>query len=351
MPVRSEAPFRPGRDEAPARPELFPRLKGTSPPIELLRKRIGQVARTPLAVLISGETGTGKEAVARTLHELSGRTGPFVPVDCAALSTSLVETELFGHERGAFTGANQRREGLVYAARGGTFFLDEVGELPMETQTRLLRLLEGGTYRPVGDTAERRAEIRVLAASWRDLRKGIAEGTFREDLYHRLSIVELHVPALRDRPDDVEALFEAFVRDGSGGRKPPTLEPAVRIHLRRWPWPGNVRELRNVAQYVAAMTPGSSVRMEDLPPALLRPPPEVPTTALPMVFPASEIRIDLDYMEARRLFLDDFQQRYVEAVLHAHDGNVSAAARAAGMDRRSIQRIQKRARTGGRTGA
>ena len=120
----------------------FPRLKGISAPIEQLRKRIGQVARTPLPVLIAGETGTGKEAVARTLHELSGRAGPFVPVDCAALSTQLVETELFGHERGAFTGANQRREGLVYAARGGTFFLDEVGELPMETQTRLLRLLQ-----------------------------------------------------------------------------------------------------------------------------------------------------------------------------------------------------------------
>lgn len=333
-----------------ARTYDFARLKGGSAAIEQLRRRLAQVARTPLPVLISGETGTGKEAVARTLHELSGRTGPFVPVDCAALSTSLVETELFGHERGAFTGANTRREGLVYAARGGTFFLDEVGELPLETQTRLLRLLEAGTYRPVGDTAERRAEIRVVAASWRDLRRGISEGRFREDLYHRLSIVELKVPALRDRPEDVEDLFEAFVREGcaQAGRQPPALEPGVRIHLRRWPWPGNVRELRNVAQYVAAMTPGARVRMEDLPPALLRPPPEVPDTALPMIFPASEIRVDLAYMDARRLFLDDFQQRYVEAVLHAHDGNVSAAARAAGMDRRSIQRIQKRARTGGR---
>jgi sigma-54-specific transcriptional regulator len=328
----------------------FARLRGVSGAIELLRKRIQQVARTPLPVLIAGETGTGKEAVARTLHELSGRTGPFVPVDCAALSTQLVETELFGHERGAFTGANQRREGLVYAARGGTFFLDEVGELPMETQTRLLRLLEAGTYRPVGDTAERRADLRVVAASWRDLRKGIAEGRFREDLYHRLSIVELKVPSLRDRPEDVDDLFEMFVRDActQSGRQAPLLEPAVRIHLRRWPWPGNVRELRNVAQYVAAMTAGARIRMEDLPPALMRPPPEVPDTALPMIFPASEIRVDLDYMDARRMFLDDFQQRYVEAVLHAHDGNVSAAARAAGMDRRSIQRIQKRARTGPR---
>jgi DNA-binding NtrC family response regulator len=312
-----------------------------------LRRQLVQVARTPLPVLIAGETGTGKEAVARTLHELSVRTGPFVPVDCAALSTSLVETELFGHERGAFTGANQRREGLVYAARGGTFFLDEVGELPMDTQTRLLRLLEQGTYRPVGDQSERKADIRVVAATWRDLRQGIHRGSFREDLYHRLSIVELRVPPLRERVDDIDLLFEGFMRESVGAdRLPPTLEPAVRVHLRRWPWPGNVRELRNVAQYVAAMTPGGRVRMEDLPPSLLRPPPEVPGTTLPMVFPASEIRIDLPYMEARRLFLDDFQQRYVEAVLEAHEGNVSAAARAAGMDRRSIQRIVRRGRSG-----
>jgi DNA-binding NtrC family response regulator len=325
----------------------LPRLSGTSPTMELLRKRLLQVARTPLPVLIAGETGTGKEAVARTLHELSARTGPFVPIDCAALSHQLVETELFGHERGAFTGANQRREGLVYAARGGTFFLDEVGELPMDTQTRLLRLLENSTYRPVGDQVERKADIRVVAATWRDLRTRVARGEFREDLYHRLSIVELRVPSLRERLEDIDALFEMFTREACerAGRQAPGLEPAVRVHLRRWPWPGNVRELRNVAQYCAAMTPGSRVRMEDLPPALMRPPPEVPDVTLPMVFPASEIRIDLPYMDARRLFLDDFQQRYVEAVLEAHEGNVSAAARAAGMDRRSIQRIQKRART------
>ncbi|MEQ1570980.1 MAG: sigma 54-interacting transcriptional regulator, partial [Myxococcota bacterium] len=266
----------------------------------------------------------------------------------AARSSQLVETEVVGHERGAFTGANQRREGLVYAARGGTFFLDEVGELPLETQTRLLRLLESSTYRPVGDTLERKADIRVIAATWRDLRKGVAEGTFREDLYHRLTIVELVVPPLRDRPEDVELLLSQFMEEAVAGvRIAPTLEPAVRVHLRRWPWPGNVRELRNVAQYVAAMTPGGRVRMEDLPPALLRPPPEVQGTALPMLFPASEIRIDLDYMDARRLFLDDFQQRYVEAVLESCDGNVSAAARTAGMDRRSIQRIVKRTRFAG----
>jgi DNA-binding NtrC family response regulator len=325
----------------------FPRLRGDSQALQTLRHRIVQVARTPLPVLVTGETGTGKEAVARTIYELSERaSGPFVPVDCAALSSTLVETELFGHERGSFTGATQRREGLVYAARGGVFFLDEVGELPLETQTRLLRLLEANTYRPVGDSAERTADIRVIAATWRDLRRGVVEGRFREDLYHRLTIVELRVPPLRERVVDIDELFENFLREATpAGSLPPGIEPAVRVHLRRWPWPGNVRELRNVAQYVAAMTTAARVGMSDLPPSLLRPPPELPDTALPMVFPASEIRVDLPYMDARRLFLDDFQQRYVEAMLEAHQGNVSAAARAAGMDRRSIQRIVKRGRS------
>jgi DNA-binding NtrC family response regulator len=325
-----------------------PEMIGISAAMETLRKRVAQVAKTPLPVLLSGETGTGKEVAARNIHALSDRTGPFIPVDCAALSQSLVETELFGHERGAFTGAHQRREGLIYAARGGTFFLDEVGELPMETQTRLLRLLEQGTYRPVGDQTERKADIRVIAASWRDLRQRVAEREFREDLYHRLTIVELRLPSLRERIEDIEELFEHFMTESTAGtsRHPPTLEPAVRVHLRRWPWPGNVRELRNVAAYCAAMTPGGRVRMEDLPPGLLRPPPEVPDSALPAgLLSSSEVRIDLPYMEARRMFLDDFQQRYVEAILEAHDNNVSAAARAAGMDRRSIQRIMRRAHT------
>jgi two-component system response regulator GlrR len=313
--------------------------------MEALRRRVRQVAPTPLPVLLTGDTGTGKEAVARTLHELSGRTGPFLPVDCAALSASLVETELFGHERGAFTGAHQRREGLVAAANGGTFFLDEVGELSSETQTRLLRLLEEGTFRPVGTRTEQHADLRIIAATWRDLRQRVAEGSFRADLYHRLATVELRLPSLRERLEDLDELLDAFLAESAAeNRRPaPVLDPAVRVHLRRWPWPGNVRELRNVAAFVAAMTSGGQVRMTDLPPALLRPPPEVPETG-PFVFPASEIRIDLPYMDARRQFLDDFQQRYVEAVLAAHEGNVSAAARAAGMDRRSIQRIVRRGR-------
>jgi DNA-binding NtrC family response regulator len=264
-----------------------------------------------------------------------------VPVDCAALAASLVEAELFGHERGAFTGANVRREGLVSAARDGTFFLDEVGELSVAAQTRLLRLLEGGTYRPVGAQTERQARIRVVAATWRDLQQGVRDGSFREDLYHRLTAVELVLPALRERPDDIEVLLEHFLEQAARrqDRRAPNLGPAARAHLMRWPWPGNVRELRNVARYLVAMTTGPRAGMEDLPTSIRRAP-----RAEKEMAAAETIRIDLPYMEARRHHLDQFQLRYVSAILDAHNGNVSAAARAAGMDRRSIQRILARAK-------
>jgi len=322
-----------------------PRLLGESPEMRALRRRLEQVAATPLPVLLIGETGTGKEVAARYLHHLSERSGPFIAVDCGALSPSLVEAELFGYERGAFTGAAQRRQGLVHTARAGTFFLDEVGELPLTAQTRLLRLLEQGTYRPLGAEQEQTADIRVVAATWRDLRESVGEGRFRSDLYHRLAVVELHLPPLRQRPEDIDLLFEHFLDQAAErtGRVPPRLDATVRDHMHRWPWPGNVREVRNVATYLCAMTRGGRVGLADLPPRLLGRPPSVETLSEGRSAAATLVRTDLPYMEARRLWLDDFQVRYVEAMLDEHDGNVSAAARAAGMDRRSIQRILKRA--------
>ncbi len=322
-------------------------LIGEHPSIQRLRKRLAQVATTPLPVIVVGETGTGKEVVARMVHEHSGRRGPFVPVDCGALSPMLVEAELFGYERGAFTGANQRREGLVHAARGGTFFLDEVGELTLEAQTRLLRLLEQGTFRPLGSEEERRADIRVVAATWRDLGQAVTAGRFRRDLYHRLAVVELELPPLRERPEDIPALLEHFLADAAAraDRPAPRLEARLRDWLMRWPWPGNVRELRNIAQYLTAMTRGPHAGLEHLPPRLLSEPTPAgqPAPGAVSAVSAAVVRTDLPYMEARRLWLDDFQTRYVLAVLEAEGGNVSAAARAAGMDRRSIQRILKRA--------
>lgn len=334
----------------PADPTTSERmLIGTSDAIQDVRRRLEQVAQVPLPVLLIGETGTGKEVAARCVHELSGRPGAFIPVDCAALSPTLVETELFGHERGAFTGASHQRDGLVHAAHRGTFFLDEIADLPAAVQTRLLRLLQEGTYRPVGANEERSADIRVIAATWKDLGEAVREGRFRQDLYHRLAVVELRLPPLRERPGDVDALLEHFlaIEQPSRRRRAPRLDAAARGHLRAWPWPGNVRELRNVASYLSAMVSSDRITIDHLPPQLLRAPPAVADGGSHApIGNGMVVRTDLPYMEARRLWLDEFQRRYVSSLLEAHDGNVSAAARAAGMDRRSIQRILGRTRGG-----
>ncbi|MCO4746854.1 MAG: sigma-54-dependent Fis family transcriptional regulator [Proteobacteria bacterium] len=315
---------------------------GESPAVRVLRDRLVAVAQTPLPVLLIGETGTGKEVAAQVLHEASGRAGAFVPVDCAAISPTLVESELFGHERGAFTGADRRRDGLIAAAQGGTFFLDEVAELPLEVQTRLLRLLQEGTFRPVGGQGQRKADIRVIAATWKDLSQEVHAGRFRRDLYHRLGVVELRLPPLRERTQDIGLLLDAFLEaEGERiGRRPPRLESAVRAHLRRWPWPGNVRELKNVAHYLVALSSGPRVTMADLPPQLRGPVPVMPS----LTVDAPKVRTDLPYIEARRQWLDAFQLKYVSQLLEEHDGNISQAARASQMDRRSIQRILKRLR-------
>ncbi len=300
-----------------------------------VRAELLRVAPTPLPVVLSGETGTGKEVAARALHEASGRPGAFVAVDCAALAPSLIESELFGHVRGAFTGAERARDGLVHAAREGTFFLDEVGDLGLDLQTRLLRLLEAGTYRPVGAARERPASVRFVAATWRDLRELVAEGRFRRDLFHRLSVVEIRLPPLRERGDDVADLLERFLDEAAGDRPAVRLSPSARRHLLSWPWPGNVRELRNVAQWVTAMAEDTA-DLAHLPPSV---------RGAPMTSRAGrDLYLDLPYLQARRAVLDAFQVRYVLGQLDAHGGNVSAAARAAGMDRRSIQRILGRAR-------
>ncbi len=318
-----------------------PRLFGESPQMRLVRERLTQVAATPLPVLLIGETGTGKEVAAQWVHAKSPRaSGPFVAVDCAAISPTLVEAELFGHERGAFTGANTRRLGLVAAAHKGTFFLDEIAELPLEAQTRLLRLLQEGTYRPVGAQEELTADLRVIAATWQDLGKLVKEGKFRRDLFHRLAVVELRLPSLRERgPEDIDLLVDRLLDAACErvGRSVPSLDPRVREHLRRWPWPGNVRELVNVVDYLAAMTRGGRVTLTDLPPQLNRAP-AVTSVGKP------PIRTDLPYLDARREWLDAFQDLYVRQLLEEHEGNVSAASRAAQMDRRSIQRILARQR-------
>lgn len=318
-----------------------PPLVGASAALRVVIETVERVAPTELGVLITGESGTGKEVVARALHAASRRADrPFVPVDCGAIPPSLVESELFGHERGAFTGADTERKGLVEEADGGTFFLDEIGDLDAGAQTRLLRLLQEGEYRRVGSNKLRKVNLRVLAATHRDLDAAVAEGRFRADLFHRLNVVRLHLPPLRDRPEDVDALTRHFVDRfrAEAGRAPLSLAPPLLTRLRTHRWPGNVRELANVARYVAGLAEGPDAGIGDLPPNFeARSAAGTGTRA--GLLTGGAVRSDLPYAEAKRLWLDPFDDAYFQALLAAHDGNVSAAARAADIDRKTIQRF------------
>lgn len=314
-------------------------LVGSSAPMRHVAGLIDRVGATDLTVLITGESGTGKEVVARSLHAASARAnGPFVAVDCGAIPPSLVESELFGHDKGAFTGAESERRGLVEEAEGGTFFLDEIGDLEAGAQTRLLRLLQEGEFRRVGENRMRKADLRILAATNRDIESRVREGLFREDLLHRLNVVRIHLPPLRDRKDDVVELFTTFVARfrGQAGRGALALSPVLLAKLAAHPWPGNVREVVNIARYVAGLAPGPEADIGDLPPNFGG---IAPTTRAD----GPGVRTDLPYADAKRLWVDSFDATYFERVLELHNGNISAAARAAEIDRKTIQRFLKRA--------
>ena len=264
----------------PAAPSALPAggLLGVSPALDAVRRHIAQWAPLPVTVLIQGEPGTGKELVARELHRQSGRRGAFVAVNCAGLPAALLEAELFGVARGAFTGADRDRPGLVEAAEDGTLFLDEVGELPLELQGKLLRLLQEREVRRVGATRTRVVDVRFVAATNRDLPTAVAAGQLRQDLYYRLAVAVIHVPPLRDRPDDVEELARFVVHRcaASFGRPGVRLAPAALEVLRRGTWPGNVRELESaIARAVAAARPGEVLGPDRFP--------EVATTEAPAI--------------------------------------------------------------------
>ncbi len=233
---------------------------------EQLLSTADRVAASDASVLITGESGTGKELFARRIHARSDRAeGPFVPINCAAMPAELLESELFGHEKGAFTGASKGRRGRFRRAHGGTLFLDEVGELPPAMQGKLLRVLQEQMVDVVGSDTPVQVDVRVVAATNHELATRIADGAFREDLYYRLNVVGLHIPPLRDRPEDVEVLARHFVTRAARHRDL-TLPPAVLDELRRRPWPGNVRELENACERLVVLCEGDELRIEDLPP-------------------------------------------------------------------------------------
>lgn len=241
---------------------------GSSEAMQKVYARIRQAAKSNANVLIEGPSGTGKELVAQALHNLSARSkGPFVAVECAALSSTLLESELFGHEKGAFTDAIKERQGRFELADGGTLFLDEISEIDASTQVKLLRVLETRTFQRVGGSKDIKTDIRIVAATNRDLRQYVAEGKFREDLYYRLNVIDIHLPALKDRPGDIALLVNRFLKEfcRENGVKAKVVEPEAMRALENYDWPGNVRELRNAVEKMVVLSEGERLGMDDLP--------------------------------------------------------------------------------------
>lgn len=261
----------------PPSPSLATSIRATAQVFEDARSQallahLQQVAPSEASVLIIGETGTGKELVARHIHNLSGRrNGPFVAVNCGAFSESLVEAELFGHEKGAFTGAANQRRGRFEQADGGTLFLDEIGDMPADTQTRLLRVLADGEFYRVGGHTPVRVDVRIIAATHQDLETLVQAGKFREDLFHRLNVIRIHIPRLSDRREDIPALAEHFLASAAQELSVETkvLKPETKEYLQHLPWPGNVRQLENTCRWITVMASGREVHIDDLPPELL----------------------------------------------------------------------------------
>jgi two-component system nitrogen regulation response regulator GlnG len=247
-------------------------------------RAIGRLARSHITVLINGESGTGKELVAQALHRHSPRADqPFIALNMAAIPKDLMESELFGHEKGAFTGAQNRRIGRFEQANNGTLFLDEIGDMPAEMQTRLLRVLAENAFYPVGSYSAVKVNVRIIAATHQNLETLVAEGRFREDLFHRLNVIRIHIPPLRERPQDIGLLMRHFLTESAKelSTEVKLLRPETEAFLCNLKWPGNVRQLENTCRWLTVMASGREIHLEDLPPELSQPPTELQTTAAP----------------------------------------------------------------------
>ena len=310
---------------------------GESAAMRALYSDIEKVAPTRATVLITGESGTGKELLARAVHRLSPRVDqPFVKVNCAAIPAELIESELFGYERGAFTGAQGRRKGMFELADAGTLFLDEIGDMSLNAQAKVLRALQNGEITRVGSERSIGVDVRVVAATNRDLDRAVAEGAFREDLYFRLAVVPLRTPTLRERKEDIPALAAAFLADfcEENGLKSKPVVAEVWDRLRNKPWPGNVRELKNVVERMAILS-GDAITVEDLPP-------EGKLGSAVSATASAADAIEDAYEDGRRITLREFrdraERRYVEATLEECDWNVSKAASLLGVERTNLHK-------------
>ncbi len=296
-------------------------IEGSSPAWKKLRGQIAQAASSKVPVLIQGETGSGKEVVARLLHDLSSRTrGPFLAINCGAMNRELLESELFGHEKGAFTGAVGARTGLVTTAEGGTLFLDELGEMPTQMQVSLLRFLDRGEYRPVGSTRTLQADVRLVGATNQDINVLVTERRFREDLLYRINAVTVHVPALRERQDDVIMLADHFLQSvRTAGLSPRPLSPGAKTALSNYPWPGNVRELHNVIERLVMSGQGMDPISAD---------------EVLAVLPRSQAGLQLQHLS--RCSLEDVERLHIQRVLEASGGNKTHAAKTLDIDYKTL---------------
>ena len=308
----------------------FGEMLGESVPMQHLYDQMKRVSSSDASVLITGESGTGKELVARSIHKLSNRAAhPFVAVNCAALSETLLESELFGHVRGAFTDARSERKGLFMEAEGGTLLLDEMGDMPMSMQVKLLRALEEGRVRAVGSDEETQFDVRVLTATHRDLETAVEEGRFRQDLYYRINVIQLHLPPLRSRGVDILMIASHYIDQFavSSGKEVTGITETAAEKLLAYSWPGNVRELRNVMERALALTRYDSVTIEDLPD-------KIRDHRGGTVFIGGDDPTEL-------VPLEEIEKRYIEHVLQAVDQNRTQAARILGLDRKTLYRKLK----------
>ena len=316
--------------------ENFGKLRGRSPLMRAVFALLERGAESDVTMLIEGESGTGKEVAARGIHtEGKRKDGPFIVFDCSAIPAPLLPSELFGHVKGAFTGAAQNRPGAFRSAHGGTLFLDEIGELPLDQQAQLLRTVETRSVRPVGATAEVPADVRIVAATNRRLENEVAAGRFRKDLYHRLSVVRITMPPLRARAEDIELTVQALLDEArkTNPKIPDHFPKQLLEAFMRYRWPGNVRELRNVVERSLALgaVDGSDLALESQ---------AIHGNAAPGG--AIQVPFAMPYSDAKEAVLTAFEEAYARAALERHANNVSRAARASGLSRRHLQRLMAR---------
>lgn len=304
-----------------------------------------RISPTHATVIIEGETGTGKDVIARAIHENSERKDkPFIVFDCSAVAENLIESELFGHMKGAFTGAVSTRKGAFEEANGGTVFLDEIGELSLDLQPKLLRALEQRQIKKVGSNDTVNIDVRVICATNRNLRKEVSDGNFREDLYYRLSVVKLYLPPLRERPDDIEALIEHFLATGKfniqsdGSLHVMRVEDDALKMLTRYQWPGNIRELVNVLERVVPLVQGDSIKGQDLAFVFQ----ELEREEEEATEKIGEVDLGVPFKDAKQKVIEDFERDYLSALLRRNNYNISKTAREAGIDRKHIRNLLKK---------